>query len=172
MLMKFFAIALIMLLTACAQVPVAAIDLSRQVGQGISAIGANGQDAIAAWEEVALSLVDERWSQIYKKADNEYRKKYQIAAGATLNSTQTEDLAGLAALMRDEVRKKISTKAIEMRKVVSANTKATLEANDSVTNLLISANSVLTVQQAVAKQALDQAKLPTDINNYVKGLIN
>lgn len=172
MLIKLFSVVLVIFLSACAQVPFAAIDLNRQVSQGISAIGDNGQAAIAAWEAVALSLVDERWGQIYKKADIEYRKKYQIAGGIALTSTQAEELAGLAALLRDEVRSKIFAKAMEMRKVVSVNTKATLDANDSVTNILISANAVLTVQQTAAKQVLEQARLPTDVNNFVKNLIN
>ena len=58
-----------------------------------------------------------------------------------------------------------------MRKVISGNAKTALEANESVTQLLISANSVLTQQQAVAKQVAEQAKLPSDLNAFVLNLI-
>lgn len=158
-------------LSACAQVPLATIDVSRQVSTGIASIGTNGLDTVAAWEETALALLDERWSQIYKKADNEFRKKRQIAVGTALTPDQTEELAGLATLVRDEARRKISGKANEMRKVISENTKTTLEANESVTRLLISANSVLTVQQTAAKQVAEQAKLPSDLNAFVLDLV-
>jgi len=158
-------------LTACAQVPISAIDVSRQVSTGISSLGTNGQDAVAAWEEVALALLDERWSQIYKRADSEYRKKRQIAAGTALAADQVEEVAGLATLIRDDVRKKITGKANEMRKVITENAKTTLEANESVTRLLISANSVLSTQQAVAKQMTEHAKLPADLNTFVLNLI-
>jgi hypothetical protein len=161
----------IALLTACVQVPISAIDLSRQVNTGISSLGTNGQDAVAAWEEVALALLDERWSQIYKRADSEYRKKRQITASSTLTADQAEEVAGLAALIRDDARNKVTGKANEMRKVISGNTKTTLEANESVTQLLISANSVLTTQQTVAKQVVEHTKLPTDLNTFVLNLI-
>ncbi len=159
------------LLTACAQVPLATIDVSRQVSTGITSIGTNGLDTVATWEETALALIDERWGQIYKKADNEFRKKRQIAVGTALTLDQTEDVAGLATLVRDEARKKITGKANEMRKVISDNTKTTLEANESVTRLLISTNSVLGVQQAAAKQVAEQAKLPSDLNKFILDLI-
>lgn len=170
-IVRFLLIISLGLLTACAQVPLAAIDVSRQVSTGISSIGTNGLDTVAAWEETALALLDERWSQIYKKADTEFRKKRQIAVGTALTPDQVEDVAGLAALVRDEARKKINGKANEMRKVISGNTKNTLEANESVTQLLVSANSVLTVQQAAAKQVAEQAKLPSDLSAFVLNLI-
>lgn len=159
------------LLTACAQVPVSAIDVSRHVGTGISSLSTNGQDAVAAWEEVALSLLDERWGQIYKRADSEYRKKRLIATHAVLTADQAEEVAGLAALIRDDARKKITEKATEMRKTISANTKATLEANESVTQLLISANSALTTQQGLTSKTAELAKLPADINAFIANLI-
>lgn len=159
------------LLTACAQVPISAIDVSRQVGTGVSSLSTNGQDAVVAWEEVALALLDERWGHIYKRADSEYRIKRQIAASAALTADQSVEVAGLATLIRDDARKKITGKANEMRKVISANTKTTLEANESVTQLLISANSVLTTQQTLAKQAVEHAKLPTDLNTFVLNLL-
>lgn len=161
----------VVMLAGCAQVPQAAIDVSRQVSTGISSIGTNGLDTVAAWEETALALLDERWSQIYKKADAEFRKKRNIAANAALTPDQSEDVAALATLVRDEARKKITGKADEMRKIISGNTKTTLEANESVTQLLISANSVLSAQQSAAKQVAEQAKLPSDLNQFVLELI-
>lgn len=161
----------VVLLTACAQVPISAIDVSRQVGTGISSLSTNGQDAVAAWEEVALVLLDERWGQIYRRADSEYRKQRQIAVPAALTADQAEEVAGLATLIRDNARKKITGKANEMRNVISGNTRTTLEANENVTQLLISANSVLTTQQTFAKQAVEHAKLPTDLNTFVLNLI-
>lgn len=158
-------------LSGCAQVPQAAIDVSRQVSSGISSIGNNGQDVVTAWEETTFALLDERWKQIYKKADNEFRKKRQVANTAVLTAEQQEEVAGLAALIRDESRKKIAARANEMRKVIGANTKTTLEANESVTQLLVSASAVLATQQAAARQVADQAKLPTDLGKFVSSLI-
>lgn len=168
---RLLLLAPVALLTACAQVPISAIDANRQVGTGISSLSANGQDAVAAWEEVALALLDERWGQIYKRSDSEYRKKRQIAASSALTADQAEEVAGLATLIRDDARKKIIGKANEMRKVISGNTKTTLEANESVTQLLISANSVLTKQQTLVKQAVEHENLPTDLNTFVLNLI-
>ena len=168
---RFLILVSVGMLAACAQVPIAAIDVSRQVGTGISSLSSNGQDAVASWEEVALALVDERWTLIYKKADSEYRKKHQIASSHTLTAEQAEEIAGLAALLRDEVRKKIIVKSNEMRKVISDNAKITLIGNESVTQLLVSSNSVLTTQQTLAKQAVEYAKLPNDLNMFVLNLI-
>ena len=169
--LRLFFVVPIAFLTACAQVPISAIDVSRQVSTGISSLGTNGQDVVTAWEEVALAFLDERWSQIYKRADSEYRKKRQIATSAALTADQVEEVAGVATLIRDDARKNITAKANEMRKVISGNAKTALEANESVTQLLISANSVLTQQQAVAKQVAEQAKLPSDLNAFVLNLI-
>lgn len=159
------------LVSACAQVPISAIDASRQVNTGISTLSSNGQDAVSAWEQAALALLDERWSQIYKRADIEYRKKRQINASEALKTDQAEQVAGLATLIRDDARKKIAGTANEMRKVILENSKVTLEANESVTQLLISANSVLTTQQTSAKQVVEYGKLPADINTLVLSFI-
>lgn len=158
-------------LSACAQVPTSAIDLNRQVSTGISSLGTNGQEAVAAWEEAALAFIDDRWKEIYKKADSEFRIKRKLADNIALNGDQAEEVAGLAALIRDEARKKIIGKANEMRKVISDNTKATLEANESVTRLLVSANSVLTAQESTTKQVVEHAKLPATTNNFLRDLI-
>jgi len=80
-------------------------------------------------------------------------------------------LASLAALMRDESRKRINGRANEMRKIVDANTKTTFEANDSVTRLLVSARSVLYGQQEAAKQVAEQAKIPPDITKFITDLL-
>jgi hypothetical protein len=155
----------------CAQIPQPAIDVSRQVSSGISALGTNGQDMVTAWEEVAYALLDERWSQIYRKAESDYRTKRQLAKTVALNSEQQEEVAGLATLMRDESRKKIGIRSADMRKIIDANTKTTLEANDSVTRLLVSAKSVLSGQQETAKQLADQVKIPSDASKFVSDLL-
>jgi hypothetical protein len=155
------------LLGACAQVPVAAIDVNRQVGVGIAALGGNGQDLVNAWEETAFAVIDERWNRIYGKAEADFRARRKIAADAPLSAQQQEDLAGLATLVRDQMRQKISTRAKEMRKVLATNTRSTQEANESITQLLISANTVLTQQQSALKQVGEQLRIPADVGKFM-----
>lgn len=159
------------LITGCAQIPQAAIDVNRQVSAGISALGQNGQDLITAWEETGYAILDDRWSQIYRNADTTYRTKKTIAAGSALTAQQQEDVAGIAVLVRDAVRTKISAEASTLRKTVSSNTIITLEANDSITALLISANSVLSVQQSAIKQVVGLAPIPPAIGKFVTDAI-
>ena len=156
---------------ACAQVPVAAIDVNRQVGVGIAALGNNGQDLVNAWEATAFAVIDERWGTLYKKAEIDFRAKRQIARDAPLSAAQQEDLAGLATLVRDQARGKISARANEMRKVLASNTRNTQEANDSLTQLLISANAVLSQQQSALKQVGEQLRIPADLSQFVTELM-
>jgi len=159
------------LLSACAQVPVAAIDVNRQVSVGIAALGSNGQDLVNAWEETAFAVIDERWGTLYKKAEIDFRAKRRIAPDAALSAAQQEDLAGLATLVRDQARQRIAAKAREMRQVLAANTRGTLEANDSITQLLISANAVLSQQQSALKQVGEQLRIPSDVTKFVVELV-
>jgi hypothetical protein len=159
------------LLGACAQVPVAAIDVNRQVGVGITTLGSNGQDLVNAWEETAFAVIDERWSRMYGKAEADFRARRRIAADAPLTAQQQEDLAGLATLVRDQLRQKISARANEMRKVLATNTRNTQDANESITQLLISANTVLTQQQSALKQVGEQLKIPGEVGKFMSDLV-
>ncbi|MBK7955788.1 MAG: hypothetical protein IPK02_18650 [Candidatus Accumulibacter sp.] len=159
------------LIAGCAQIPQAAIDVNRQVSSGISALGQNGQDLIAAWEETGYAILNDRWSQIYKNADTAYRTKKNIVIGTALTAQQQEEVAGMAVLVRDAVRTKIRDEASILRKTVSSNTAITLEANDSITALLISANSVLSGQQSALKQVVGLVPIPPAIGQFVTDAI-
>ena len=164
-------VAYVMFFTGCVQIPQAAIDVNRQVSTGISSLGDNGQEMVRAWEETAYMVLDEKWGQIYKKAESAYRSKKGIAAGTTLSAQQREDVAGVATLVRDEIRKKIRAEADNMRSIISSNTKSTLEANESITNLLISANAVTSMQQSAIKQVGTLIPIPPAISTFVNSAI-
>jgi hypothetical protein len=157
----------LLMLSACARIPQAAIDVNRQVSTGITAIGANGQEMVRAWEETGYKMLDDRWSQVYSRAEAAYRKKKGIADGTALTSNQHEDVAGLAALVRDKVRGKIRAEAEKMRGIIVANTKATLEANESITGLLISANAVFASRQALIKEVGTLIPIPPGITEFI-----
>ena len=166
------AIILVAIAAGCVHVPQAAIDVNKQVSIGITSISENGQEMINAWEETGYMVLDDRWSQVYRRAEVEYRKKKNLADSAVLNSQQQEDVAGLATLIRDDVRKKIHNEANKMRQIISANTKTTLEANNSITNLLISASSMISSQQTALKEVTKLIPIPPEIVKFVSNAIS
>lgn len=171
---KSIAIALvagILLLTGCAQIPQAAIDVNKQVSTGITTIGDNGKEMVLAWENTAYSMLDERWERVYRKAESSYRTKKGILAGTALSSLQQEEVAGLAALVRDEVRGKIRLEADDMRKIIASNTKSTLEANESITQLLVSANAVNAIQQSAIKEVGPLLPIPPVISGFIESAL-
>lgn len=156
-----------LVLSGCVHIPQAAIDVNREVSKGVAALRENGQQMVTAWEETAYRVLDERWTQVYARAEKDFRTKRGVAAGAGLTRQQQEDVAGLATLMRDGVRGKIRAKTDEMRQIIAANAKATLEANESITNLLISANSAAAAQQSVLKSVGSLLPIPPEVSKFV-----
>ncbi len=167
---KVMAVTVITLVGAsygCVSVPQAAIDVNRQVSQGISTIGGNGVAMVDAWEESAYNMLDERWSNIYAKADSTYRSKKGLVQGAQLTYQQQEDVAGLAVLIRSEVRKRIKDEADNMKGIISSNVRSTLEANDSVTDLLASASAVSSLQKSALKDVGNLIPIPPAIGSFI-----
>jgi hypothetical protein len=154
-------------MVGCAQIPQAAIDVNRQVATGITALNDNAQELIRAWEETAYQVLDERWSKVYAQADAAYRTKRGVQPGVLLTSPQAEEVAGLATLVRDDVRKKIRTEADGMRKIVTANAKNTLDANESVTMLLINANAIGAAQHSALKQVGTLLPIADTVTNFI-----
>jgi len=169
--MRFASTAAVMVLAlsaiGCAQVPMAAVDTSRQVSGGISMLGDNGRELVDAWEEMAYAMLDERWPQVYRKSDEAFRKRRGLTPAQALSVQQQEDLAGVATLVRDDARKNIRAEADKMRKVIAANAKVTLEANESVTAHLISTNAALGAQQGALKQVGGLASLPAGVSRAI-----
>jgi len=162
-----FIVTLSFIATGCSNIPQAAIDVNKQISKGISALGENGTEMVNAWEQSAYNMLDEKWSKIYEKADASYRAKKGIATGTSLTAQQQEDVAGLSVLIRDEVRAKIRTEANGMKTIIISNTKNTLAANDSVTDLLVSANAVTTFQQAAIKEVGNLIPIPPAITTFI-----
>ena len=162
-----FIVTLFFIATGCSSIPQAAIDVNKQVSAGIRALGENGIEMVNAWEQSAYNMLDEKWSKVYEKADVSYRSKKSISAGAVLTSQQQEDVAGLSALIRDEVRSKIKSEANGMKSIIMSNTKNTLAANESITDLLVSANAVATFQQAAIKEVGNLIPIPPAINTFI-----
>ena len=154
-------------LGGCTSVPQQAITANQQVSKGIAAIGDNGLAMVDAWEHSAYAMLDERWHKVYTKAEQSYRGKRQLADNDNLNSQQREDVAGLAALIRTQVRGSIHDEADRMRRTIHGNVQATLEANESITELLISANSVLSLQQSAIKEVGDLLPIPPTISTFI-----
>ncbi|OZG72965.1 hypothetical protein BTA51_13480 [Hahella sp. CCB-MM4] len=151
----------------CVSVPQAAIDVNKQVSNGISTIGGNGIAMVDAWEESAYNMLDERWAKIYAKADSTYRTRKGVAQGAQLTYQQQEDIAGLAVLIRSDVRKKIKDEADSMRGIIASNVKNTVEANDSITGLLASASAVSSLQKSALKEVGSLIPIPPVIGSFI-----
>ncbi len=158
---------LILVITGCSSIPQAAIDVNKQVSIGIKTIGENGIEMVSAWQKSAYNMLDERWSLVYAKADATYRTGRGIASGATLTAQQQEEVAGLSVLIREEVIKKIDAKTESMRTIINENTKNTLAANDSITNLLISANAVATLQQTAIQEVGNLLPIPPAVSTFI-----
>ena len=158
---------MVSILSSCSSIPQAAIDTNKQVSLGISAIGENGIEMANAWEQTAYNMLDEIWSKVYKKADRTYREKKGISSDKALTPQQQEDVAGLAALIRSEVRLKIKAEADSMRGIINANTNTTLAANESITSLLVSANAVATFQQTAIKEVGNLISIPPAISTFI-----
>ena len=61
----------------------------------------------------------------------------------------------------------INDEADRMRRTIHGNVQATLEANESITELLISANSVLSLQQSAIKEVGDLLPIPPTISTFI-----
>jgi PBP1b-binding outer membrane lipoprotein LpoB len=162
-----FIVTLSFIATGCSSIPQAAIDVNKQISKGISVLGENGIEMINAWEQSAYNMLDEKWSKVYEKAATSYRSKKGIAAGTSLTAQQQEDIAGLSALIRDEVRSKIRAESNGMKSIITSNTKNTLAANESVTDLLASANAIATFQQAAIKEVGNLIPIPPAISTFI-----
>ncbi|AZZ98464.1 hypothetical protein [Pseudoalteromonas sp. R3] len=154
-------------ISGCSSIPQAAIDVNKEVSKGIESLGENGLEMINAWEQSAYNMLDERWSKIYEKADSTYRSQKGIAAGASLSPKQMEDVAGLSSLVRDEVREKIRSEANLMRDTIKSNMKNILDANESITNILVSANGVAKFQQTAIKKVGELVPIPPAISTFI-----
>lgn len=160
-----------LVLSGCVHIPQAAIDVNRQVSKGIDTLRENGQQMVVAWEETAYRVLDERWTQVYTRAEKDFRAKRSVPAAAGLTRQQQEDVAGLATLMRDGVRVKIRAKAEEMQQIIAANAKTTLEANESITNLLINASTAAAAQQSVLKGVGGLLPIPPEVSKFIDGAL-
>jgi hypothetical protein len=157
----------ILALNSCVHIPQSAVDVNRQVSKGIETLQENGQQLVAAWEETAYRVLDERWKQVYARAEKDYRAKRNVPLTSVLTKEQQEDVAGVATLIRDGVRTKIHAKAEEMRQAITANAKTTLEANESITNLLISANVATAAQESVLKAVGKLLPIPPELSKFL-----
>jgi PBP1b-binding outer membrane lipoprotein LpoB len=162
-----FIVTLSFIATGCSSIPQAAIDVNKQVSAGISALGENGIDMVNAWEQSAYNMLDEKWSKVYEKANASYITKKSLSAGTVLTAQQQEDVAGLSVVIRDEVRSKIRSESNGMKSIIMSNTKNTLAANESVTDLLVSANAVATFQQAAIKEVGNLIPIPPAISTFI-----
>lgn len=154
--------------TGCANVPKSAITVNQQVSKGIETLKQNGNTMINAWEETGYRVINEQWDKIYEKAEIIYREENSIVSDIALNEgEQKKDVAGIATLIRDELRSKVKVKADEMRKIVSSNASTTLKANESITNLLISVNEVGESREAVLQSVGELLPIPPDVKEFV-----
>jgi|GEM_PF-3503951 hypothetical protein len=161
----FFLLALIF--SGCGQIPKAAVDANEKVTQGIEAQEENGLTLVQAWEDTSYYLLDEKWDMVYDKAEKTFRDKRGISADSTLTSDQYKSVAGLAVLIRDEVRHKIRTRADEMRENIRKNARQTTEINSSVSDLLVSANSVTKNNVTLLKDVEGFVPISAEIQNFL-----
>jgi coenzyme F420-reducing hydrogenase alpha subunit len=121
-----------------------AVQVSQQVGQGITLQKDNILLLIDAWERLGYDLVDEQWREIYDEATKRYDAPSRVAERATAErvAPREANIGEMASLIKDERRTRISEQAKSMRQKVEKDVQAIIAANSSITRLLHSANSV------------------------------
>jgi hypothetical protein len=156
-------ISMVLVFSACgAKIPSESIALNQNVTTGIEALRQNALDIIKAWEEVANSTIDEKWSELYSRAEDMFWKKRTLApTGPT--QEQLMEIAGLAGRIKDKLREVVRDKANEMRRTVMENAEATLKMNNGVTDLLSSARRVIETNEALLDTIKDMVPIPLDL---------
>ena len=156
------------ILWGCASIPPQAIELNKNVSTGIDALEENAIEMVNAWEQSGFMILDESWDKLYDKAESDYRTKKGITTGTSLTADQTKDVAGLAVLIRDEVRKKITDEAISYRSIIKNNATEITQANDSITGLLQEANRAIGKRQVVMDQVQGILPIPPNLTSFIK----
>ena len=137
-----FALTLV-LLVGCARIPLEAVELSQEVGNGINLQNENILLLISAWEKLGYDLVDTKWKEIYAESTSEYNAQSQKTKDdLEREASKDVNIGALASLIREELKEKIAEQAKSMRKTVEKNVQAIKAGNSSITHLLASANSV------------------------------
>ncbi len=154
-------------LMGCVRIPPEAITLNQKVSSGIEAMRENSEAVIVAWRDTALTISDERFDEVYDAVETRYRDRRNIPPGTALSSDQVRDVAALVSLVRDEVRSKIYDYVDEMIKTNNKNAEDVISANDGVTDLLISAQSVIDSRTAVVNELKSLSPVTTDVLDFL-----
>ena len=162
---------LIVLLVGCAQIPPESIQLNREVSKSISTLKTNIVQLVDAWEKARYSLIDAEWSDYYGKATEDYNSRTQERrAELEVDAPAEENIGELAAIYSNEDKATISKQARVMRLQLEIITQKIAVANDSITHLLMSADSVGKIRTVVvdefnAVSAVDISNLTEEANS-------
>lgn len=136
-------------LTGCASIPKNGAALSARVSEGIRRNQTETEKIIRALGDVERGILDERWEEIYKKVEDAYRKKHNIATEGQLNFDQRLDVATNAAAVREQLLSEISLAENTLLEQSRVNSQKLLEMNDVVTNYLLSLKNYQEANEAM-----------------------
>lgn len=133
----------VLMVAGCVNIPPESITVNRKVSDGISVMEQNTTLVIDAWRDMAIALLEWQFDDIYDQAEAKYRSRKSIPANQALTGEQERDVAAFVVLVNQEVRNSIEEQVAAMKKVTRQNANALGSANDSITKLLESAQSVI-----------------------------
>ena len=157
----------VLLLSGCVNIPPESITVNEKVSAGVVTMEENTNLVINAWRETAVALLEEQFDDIYDAAEEKYRSKKNIASGQGLNDDQVRDVAVFVMLVNEQVRGKIDKQVADMRRVSQRNAAAIKGANDSITNVLQSAQAVISGREAAIKDVTDLLPIPADVTDFI-----
>jgi hypothetical protein len=152
------ALAVAVVLTACARIPPEAVEVNEQVGEGISTLQQNNLQMIEAWADLTYFIVDESGGEIHDRAAAAFERRADspaVRAELARGVSRESIIAGIAVEIRDKVRDRVAEEADKMRAVVNANARETSGANVSITRLLTSANAVVQTRASILERVGD-----------------
>jgi len=136
-------------LTGCASIPKNGAVLSARVSQGIERNQTETEKIIHALADVERAVLDERWEEMFKKVEDLYRQKHNIAADAPLNFEQRLAVAENATAVRERLRAEIAAIENTLLEQSRANSQKLVEMNNVVTDYLLSLKNLQEANEAM-----------------------
>ena len=164
---QIVSIILTVMLCACASIPSSSIELNKKVTSGIEAIRDNGLTMVEAWEKTGYKVLDQRWEKVHTKAKEDYKRIKDIGEGTALTPEQEKDVAGLAVIYRDKIKENIKHEADSLREIINKNASETIQANNSITNLLEEASRAIGKRQVVMSEIKNLVPIPASVTDFI-----
>ena len=150
-------VSLLLIFGGCASIPKNGAQLNSQVSLGIQRYQQEVESIIKTLGDVQRAILDEKWEEIYRKAEHKYRNEQGLDPASPLSQEQRIDVATIASGHREDILKEIEVLESELINKTRKNSFTLIEVNDHVTSYLLSL------------QKLDAAK--QDITNKISSLV-